>query len=114
MTAAASFALAGTRYPEREERREGKLDRVVAGVRYFTGGIGTRRRQLARIVPATEKAAAGLEALADESLRERAMVLRARLQRSGFGDPGLASAAFALIREAAARSIGNRHSRATL
>ena len=107
--AAASFALAGTRYPEREERREGKLERLVAGVRYFTGGVNARTSQLARIVPATEKAAAGLEALDDQDLRERAAALRTRLQRAGFGVPGLAAAAFALVREAAARAIGQRH-----
>ncbi|MGH8706602.1 MAG: hypothetical protein ACREVD_00880, partial [Burkholderiales bacterium] len=65
MTAAASPALAGAGYPERDEPREGKLDRAVTALRYFTGAASLGRSQLARIVAATAKAAAGLDRLED-------------------------------------------------
>jgi preprotein translocase subunit SecA len=109
VTAAATSALAGTRYPERDEPREGKLERAVTAVRYFTGAASLGRLPLARIVAATGKAAAGLDRLEDAELRARAAQLRARLQRAGYRDLGRAAECFALVREAAARAIGQRH-----
>ena len=106
---ASTSALLGTGYPERAESREGRLDRLVSAARYFTGGAGTGRKQLARIVAATDAAAAGLEALSDAQLAERAAELRPRLRRAGFRDLALAAESFALVREAAARTIGQRH-----
>ncbi|MEX2149860.1 MAG: preprotein translocase subunit SecA [Steroidobacteraceae bacterium] len=109
MTAAATPALAGTRYPERDEPREGKLERAVTALRYFTGAASLGRLPLARIVAATGKAAAGLDRLEDAELRARAAQLRERLQRAGTRDLGLAAECFALVREAASRAIGQRH-----
>ena len=106
--AATSPHLAGGFYPERDESREGKLERLVGAARYFAGGVGARRKQLARIVEATDRAASGLEALADEALLARAVELRARLRRYGLREE-LAAACFALAREAAGRTIGQRH-----
>jgi preprotein translocase subunit SecA len=106
---ATSSALAGTGYPERAEAREGRLERLMTAARYFTGGASTARNRLARIVAATHAAAAGLEALADAQLTERASGLRARLRRTGFRDLALAAECFALVREAASRTIGQRH-----
>jgi preprotein translocase subunit SecA len=60
-------------------------------------------------VPATERAAAGLERLADEALRARAAQLRGQLRRAGSIELAPAAQAFALVREAAARAIGQRH-----
>ena len=107
--AALSSALAGGRYPERSERREGKLDRALGGLHYFAGGAASRPGRLARIVAAVNGASEGLTALSGEALRERAARLRAPLQRAGLGDLALAGASFALVREAAARTIGQRH-----
>jgi preprotein translocase subunit SecA len=106
---ASSSALAGTAYPERDERREGRLERLLAAARYFTGGASLRAQRLERIVVAVERAATGLERLADAALLERAAQLRPRLRREGFGRIELAAQSFALVREAAARAVGQRH-----
>jgi len=107
--ATASSSLAGAPYPEREEAREGKLERAVTALRYFAGGAHTRERSLARIVAAAGRAGRALDGLGEAALRERASALRARLRREGFGELALAAEAFALVRETAARTVGLRH-----
>jgi preprotein translocase subunit SecA len=107
--AAASPALAGAAYPERDEPREGKLERFVTALRYFTGGMRVGAGRLGRIVPAARATAAELEGLSDAELQQRVALLKPRLRREGFADLALAACAFALVREAAARSIGLRH-----
>jgi len=107
--AAASSTLAGAPYPEREELREGRLERFVTALRYFTGGARTGERSLARIVAATAQAGAALAGAPDEALGARAQRLRIRLRREGFGELALAAEAFALMREAASRTLGLRH-----
>ncbi|MBI3917579.1 MAG: preprotein translocase subunit SecA [Betaproteobacteria bacterium] len=106
---AASSTLIGAVYPERDARREGKLERFVTAVRYFTGGVRIGEKRLDRIVAATGRAAIDLPELSAEELLARATHLRARLKREGFNDLGLAASAFALVREAAGRTIGMRH-----
>jgi preprotein translocase subunit SecA len=105
--AVTSPALSGSFYPERGEVREGKLERFVTASRYLVGGAG--RNQLARIVAATDAAAAGLAGLEDGVLLARAQEFRTLLSRSGWADLQRVGACFALVREAAARSIGQRH-----
>jgi len=107
--AAASPALAGAAYPERDEPREGKLERFVTALRYFTGGMRVGAGRLERIVAATRAAGAGLERLSAADLQERAAQLRLQLRREGFEQLERAAAVFALVREAAARGIGLRH-----
>jgi preprotein translocase subunit SecA len=108
MPAAASI-LRGSPYPEREEPREGRLERMIGAVRYLAGRGAARPRELARIVPRVEAQAAGLDGLPDSALRAHAVALRPRLHERGFADAQLAAAAFALVREAATRTIGQRH-----
>ncbi|HYU69595.1 MAG TPA: preprotein translocase subunit SecA [Burkholderiales bacterium] len=113
---AASSAFIGTAYPERDEPREGKLDRLITAARYLAGGLRTRGR-LARIVEATNRAAedlgrlegTGTGALPREALLAQASRLRARLRRDGFAELDAAAQSFALVREASARTIGLRH-----
>ena len=107
--AAATSSLSGAPYPERNEPREGRLERFVTWLRYFSGGVRIGERRLARIVAATAQAATELGNPSDAELRARATALRARLKRGGFGDLALAASAFALVREAATRTIGLRH-----
>ena len=107
--ATATSSLIGSTYPERDEAREGKLERFVTRLRYFTGGVRVGERQLARIVAATAQAALELGNPSDAELRERATALRAQLKRVGCADLALAARAFALVREAATRTIGMRH-----
>src|SRR5688500_1973586 len=99
---AAAWSLGGSSYPERDEPRAGKLERAVAAARYFTGRLRAGRKRLARIVAATDAAAAGLEGLGDGALLARAAQLRVQLRRSSLDDLDLAAACFALVREAAA------------
>jgi preprotein translocase subunit SecA len=108
MTAAASV-FAGTPYQERDEPREGKLDRLLTALRYFTGSASTSGARLGRIVEATNASAAGMESLSNAELRSRAATLRSRLKLRGYSDPALAGESFALVREAASRTIGLRH-----
>ncbi len=104
---AAVSALADSRYPERDEPRLGTLDRLVASARFVTGRLG--RRSLERIVAATDAAAARLDALSNPELLAQASELRSRLRRAGVLDIGLTATSFALVREAAARTEGQRH-----
>lgn len=108
MTATASI-LAAAPYPERDEPREGKLDRLLTALRYFTGGAGVSSARLGRIVDATNACAAGMESLSDDGLRTRAAALRLRLRSNGYANLVLAGEVFALAREAASRTIGLRH-----
>jgi preprotein translocase subunit SecA len=106
---ASSSALLGGAYPERDEARQGGLERLLGAAQYFTGRLRASRQRLAQIVAETERAAQGLDALADAGLLERAAQLRADLRRQGFERIALAARAFALTREAASRGIGQRH-----
>ena len=106
---AISTALVGGPYPERDEPREGKLDRVLIAAKYITGNFVTSTRQLSRIVQATSEAAAGLDVASVQDLARRAGVLRPKLRRDGFSNIALSGEAFALVREAATRTVGLRH-----
>jgi preprotein translocase subunit SecA len=57
----------------------------------------------------TNGAAAGLETLSDEALLAQALQLRPQVRREGLGRIELVAQMFALVREAAARRIGQRH-----
>ena len=100
VTAASAFP--GGVYPERDEQREGMLERAFTAAQFFTGGIGLGQRRLERIVAATNAAAAGVEALPDDALLARATELRAALRRAALCDLELTARCFALVREAAA------------
>ena len=104
-----SGAIVGSPYPERDEPREGKLDRMLATVQYFAGGVRTRNKRLENIVEATGEQATGLDLLSEQELRSRAAALRPRLRREGLSSLALAGEAFALVREVATRTIGLRH-----
>jgi preprotein translocase subunit SecA len=106
---AVSSVLAGVAYPERHEPREGKLDRLLTGARYFTGRLRLGAKQLELIVAATNRAALECALASDQELLDGAAQLRQRLRREGFGSIDLAAQAFALVREAATRTIGQRH-----
>jgi preprotein translocase subunit SecA len=108
MPTALSALVAGP-YPERDEPREGKLDRLLTSLRYFTGSARTGNTRLGVIVDATRAAGEAIAGSSDEELRDHAAAMRSRLRRNGYSDPVLAGEAFALVREAASRTIGLRH-----
>jgi len=100
-------------YCERAEREEAWHDRAA---NWFLGNLLQPLREavhdpgllLARIVSLTELHEAALQVLSDRQLRARARSMRVRLRRRGF-TPELAGEAFALVREAASRTLGRRH-----
>ena len=85
-----SGAIVGSPYPERDEPREGKLDRMLATVRYFGGRFRTGNKRLKNIIEATGERAKGLDVLSEQELRARAAALRPRLRREGFSSVALA------------------------
>jgi preprotein translocase subunit SecA len=96
-------------YPERLDERQTALDRWS---RRAAGPVLRRLRgrqvQPARLLRAVADAEPGLRHLDDAGLREAALSLRTPLHRFGFR-PELVARAFALVREAAGRTIGQRH-----
>jgi preprotein translocase subunit SecA len=94
-------------YPVRPERRETWLD----GVSVALEGAAVRRPTTRRLRSVVEDARApGLRyaELGDPELKREARVLRDQLRRRGL-DRRLIAPAFALIREAADRTLGMRH-----
>jgi preprotein translocase subunit SecA len=95
-------------YPERRERPWPRLDRVAATL---VAPLARRRR--ARLARATRLASLviaepSVRTLAERPFRDTADALRAPLQAEGFRDE-LVARAFALVREAAWRTVGERH-----
>lgn len=102
-------ALAGRAYPEREETREGKLDRLVAAALYFAAGVGQGAGRSRDIVAMTERAALRLKGMTAPDQQRHAGLLRAQLRRHGLAHIDSAAASFALVREVAARTVNMRH-----
>lgn len=106
--------LAGGRpYAERADDRDEWLDRLAQSLdavalaplrRGLRGWRGDGRRLADRV----EALAPQFRRLSDEALRVRAAALRPELRKAGF-TPALVAQAFALVREAAERTVGQRH-----
>jgi len=109
MTLATLAELPTGAYAEREEPRPGALDRFSAAL---AAPVLRRRarswKRWAHLPKLVDEMGGGLDVLIDEDLRERAGTVGRELRRQGFTDP-LVSQAFALVREAADRTIGQRH-----
>ncbi|HET7365582.1 MAG TPA: prepilin peptidase [Burkholderiales bacterium] len=111
---AAPGELAAARpYAERSERAPGWHDRLAeflwdTGVRPLWTRLRDPARALRAIVPAVEAHERRLRAADDRALGELAASLRGRLRRQGFSVE-LAGECFALVREAAERTLGKRH-----
>ena len=108
----------GRPYAERSENEPGWHDRAAD---YLLGAVAkpalsrlrNPARPLAQIVDHAARHEAALRVVADDELAARARGLRSRLRRGGFA-VALVGESFALIREAAARTIGQRHYNAQL
>jgi len=106
--------LAGARpYAERSEESLGWHDRLAefllaAGVRPLWARLRDPAHALRAIVPAVEAHERRLQAAGDGELREIAEGMRTRFRRQGFAAE-LAGECFALVREAAVRTLGKRH-----
>ena len=109
-----TLELAAARpYAERSERASGWTDRAAeffwdACVRPLWSSLRDPSRALQAIVPAAAAHERRLRALDDRALAELAAGLRGRFRRHGFSVE-LAGECFALVREAAERTLGKRH-----
>ena len=96
-------------YPERSVPRESWFDRQ--GVKLASPVMRRLRERTARrtevIEPVNEQGSA-LAALRDEQLCQEVVLVREQLRRKGFSDE-LVFRSFALVREVAHRTIGQRH-----
>src|SRR5215470_14532609 len=100
-------------YPERAEHDPGLHDRIA---RYLLNNLvkpaqGWLRDPTRALRPIVEQAAVHdrvLRIASDDELLQEARGLRATLRRQGFV-PELVGRSFALVREAASRTIGHRH-----
>ena len=96
-------------YGERADERETRMDRFL-----LAAGAGLKRpfsralRRAAAVAALVERAQAGADGLTDAKLRAGADELRVAFLRQGFA-PELVARSFALVRAAAARTIGLRH-----
>lgn len=102
-------ASPGTAYAERVSRRPGILDRVAE--RLASGAMRAAKVRRARrksLIEAVHEAGLELRTMSDEALRDAAALLRTRLRKEDFAEPAVALA-FALVREAAGRTLGMRH-----
>ena len=105
--ASAQAAAWARAYPERDDPPPGKLEKLANELRYLFGRAQSGSRALGEVVAAVN--AHAFSRLGDEELRTLAAALRPRLRRAGFDDLPLAAETFALVREAAVRTIGMRH-----
>ncbi|HSU78153.1 MAG TPA: hypothetical protein VLI89_13825, partial [Burkholderiales bacterium] len=100
-------------YAERSERAPGWHDRAAeflwdACVRRLWTSLRDPSHALRDILPAVQAHERRLAAADDRALGELAASLRGRFRRQGFSVE-LAGECFALVREAAERSVGKRH-----
>ena len=96
-------------YPEREEVRLGKVDQFAASVRgWFAPWFRPRYRRFSPIVDAAAAFAEEAAQLTDAQLPETARRLGLKLRREG-QHRALVGNTFALVREAAHRTVGMRH-----
>ena len=96
-------------YPERSQTREGPLEQICASiVSPLARRLQIRQLELQRFVERVATPARALQNLPSRRLQEIAADLRLRLRREHLSVDAVAHA-FALIREAADRSIGMRH-----
>ena len=108
MTAAASGFVGGS-YPERDDKPLSKLERAIMAARFYAGKFENRRSGLMRIVDAVNACSPEIDSLDDAGLLTSASALRPRLRKDGVTNTELTAQAFAVIREAARRTISMRH-----
>lgn len=108
-SATLSIGIPQGAYPERREPRSNTLDQLATrAANPFTRWLRARRCGKAQFVEDVAARAASVAQLSDEGIRESAEAARRRLARESLND-AIAAEVFALVREAAGRSIGQRH-----
>jgi preprotein translocase subunit SecA len=112
LTAGGELA-SGKPYAERSEKLPGLHDRIAEGllaalVRPVRAAVRDPAKSLRAIVTEASRHEAVLRTLSDAELVARAQAMRSRLRRDGLMVPAV-GACFALVSEAASRTIGYRH-----
>ena len=96
-------------YPERHVPKEGWLDRHATRlVDPLLRRLRVRQCARTTVVAHVAEQGQGLDRVSDSQLRQQATQLRAKLRRDGLSEE-LVCRAFALVREVAHRTIGQRH-----
>ena len=122
MSAPANLNATGARlaadrpYPERAEDTPSRPDRLAQALadalrrsgQALRRPLPARAHPLRPIVALTDRHAADTRALGEAGLQDQALALRLALRRQGL-QPALVGKCFALVREAAGRSLAKRH-----
>jgi preprotein translocase subunit SecA len=108
-----ALLASGRPYAERTEEAEGWHDRLARAIDAAAlAPLRVRLRRLTneagRMAQRAEGLAGEVTCLPDDQLRRRGLALRPRLRAEGF-TLALSAEAFAIVREAASRTIGQRH-----
>jgi preprotein translocase subunit SecA len=105
----AASALRGGAYPERQEEQLSRMDEIAERL---AGAVARRwrahRNDLARVPAQVDAHAAEMAGASEAELRASRAGLRIALREGPFADAAVARC-FALVRETAARAIGQRH-----
>jgi preprotein translocase subunit SecA len=108
-----ALLASGRPYAERAEEAEGWHDRLArsidaAALAPLRGRLRRLANEAGRMAQRAEGLAGEMACLPDAQLRKRGLALRPRLRAEGF-TLALSAEAFAIVREAASRTIGQRH-----
>ena len=105
----AQATVTGKLYPEREEAQLGKVDRWAASVGgFFAPMLRPRPERFRWIIEAVRSQGRSMEDWSDAKILETSRNLRPMLRRKGYGEDTV-SQAFALVREAARRTLNMPH-----
>jgi preprotein translocase subunit SecA len=97
-------------YPERETPHRSKLERAISACAHTITRRGRpRRAKYQNIIRAINRHGAAIAGLSDGQLHERTCELRHRLRQAGLSSDRLLIEVFALVREAAHRTLQMRH-----
>jgi preprotein translocase subunit SecA len=104
-----SQAMTGKLYPEREEPKLGKVERLAATVGgLFAPWLRPQPERFRWILSAVNVQAQSMGEWSDRRILEESLSLRPLLRREGYKDE-LVGKAFALVREVAYRTLNMRH-----
>lgn len=105
---APSRVIAGKLYPEREEPKLGKMEKLAATVGgFFAPWLRPKPERFRWIIDAVHRQAQSMDQWTDRNILEESQGLRPLLRREGYTEE-LVGKAFALVREVAHRTLSMR------
>jgi len=106
---APSQTMIGKLYPEREEPKLGKVERLAATVGgFFAPWLRPKPERFSWIIEAVNTQAPSVDQWTDRKILAESLALRPLLRREGY-TPELVGKAFALVREVGHRTLSMRH-----